>query len=278
MRALGPAGRTAPLRAAAALAFLLLAGCLESDQRLVVRENGSGTLRLVSRLHLAQAKQALAIARERAGAEAEAPGADDDFADMDPENVRKIYEGIAGVRLGDATLERGEAVLEQRLTFTFTSLEALALSGALGDMDIVLEAWKDGAWRLRRRMAVNRYARAYGPPPSETRAAAQERVREASLAPFAEPLKRLSLTYSIALPGRVLEVNGAAVAPDAQQSPVNWSIRFDDLKSSARLEQQIVFRLPEGVTLEPFTVLLGDIETARERREAERRKAEQDGR
>jgi hypothetical protein len=272
--------RAAPLptvrlvRLWAVFGFLLLGGCLESEQRLVVREDGSGTLRLASRLDLARAKAALAIARERAGTESEPGEGEDDFADLDPDNVRKVYEGIEGVRLAETSLDRGEEILEQRLTFTFTSLGALALSGALGDMDVVLEPRQDGAWRLRRRLAANRYARAYGPPPSEARAAAQERVREASLAPFAEPLKRLSLTYVIALPGRVLEVNGAAVAPDAQLNPVTWSIRFDDLKKSERLEQEIVFRVPEATKLEEFTVLLGDIERERERREAERRKAE----
>lgn len=267
---------------AATLSALLLAGCLERDQAVEWRADGGGTLAVDAVLDVAQARRALEVQRKMladalpAGA-ADAPE-EDAFADLDPARLRADLEGAPGVRLVEATLERSAdgARLTQRLRATFTSLEALARSGLLGEMEVRLEALDDpeGAWRLERRLAHEGGALAA----STHRVQARARLREQSLKPFRPMLERLALRMRITLPGAVLEVDGQARPKEQAEAPVEWRVGLNDLLDDERLVQRVTFRPPADLALEAFEVTLNDIANEREQRALEREREAEEAR
>lgn len=281
MEAMRLAPRHARPLALAALLVLLLPGCLRSERALVLRADGSGTFSQDTTVDVAKARAALEVQRRMQAAALPGNAGEDEeadpFAELAPARIREDLAGIQGVTLDEATLESQAdgARLVQRIRVSFTSLHALALSGAMGDMDIRLSPAEDGAWLLERRLVYEGSEAAF----TKQREEAQRRLREASLKPFEAMLQEFSLTLSAQLPGTILEVNGEKVPAEAAKRPILWRIGYTELLEDLQLRHRILFRPPEDLKLAEFQVTLDEIENAREERALAREEAaaERDG-
>lgn len=223
--------------------ILLAAGCVEIEQDLTLKADGSGILRVSCVVAATEATLTQQAAREMlrqslmaAGGGARLP------QDMSDAEIRAQFTGYAkqGVKLEQLTTERKAHQVARRATVSFKNLPGLARA-LLPERTLVLSRSAQGDYTLtqqpgRGESMVNRLAAL----------AADESNPLAS-----ELFKGFRATLRVNAPGRVLEANAAQV----RQQMALWRFDYDrDPQALAKLLQypmRLTFE-GRGLSLAPF--------------------------
>ena len=231
-----------------AVAALLAAGCVQTEQDMTLKADGSGVLRLVYVVSEVEGTLAQQAAREMlrqtlavAGGEARLP------QDMSDAEIRAQFAGYAkhGVKLEQLTTEQKANHVVRRATVSFKNLPGLARA-LLPERMVALSRSARGDYTLTQQPGggdsmVNRFAAL----------AADESNPLTS-----ELFNGFRATLRISVPGRVLEANAA----QAEQNAAVWRFDYDkDPQALAKLLQRPMRLTFEGrgLNLEPFVYKAG---------------------
>ena len=221
-------------RFALALAVLVLAGCVEYRESLVLERDGSGTVVMAIGV-----KEALV----RAAAVAEAEGYESAPA-IDTLQARK------GLQVIESRTETVGGTRWQHVTLTFESLAALSGIDRIGPYRGLF-----GEMALTENSSGQRVL-------TRTVRAHMNEELEASFLPslVAPMLARYPWIYEVTFPARVVESNGEAVHQAGATKVVRWKFSLADLVEEPRVMQATFARTgvgPAGIAVGAVLMLMG---------------------
>ena len=220
---------------ALALAALILGGCVEYRESLVLERDGSGTVAMAIGVN-----ETLLRAAEVA-----------DSAIHDPAAALAAIEAQHGLRVIESRAETREGTRWVHLVLTFDSLADLN-----GIDRIEPYQGQFGNIALTESSAGRRVlARTVHP-------ALPEKVEQSFLSPLLVPMfTGYSWSYEVRLPARVLESNGETVTgPDGDANVVRWSFDLGDLVDEPRVMEATIARTgvgPAGIGVGMALMVLG---------------------
>jgi len=223
------------------LALLVLGGCLETRESVVLRADGTGRIEQTFTLDANARDELLRLLAQIYGAEGETARLP--FADpFSPEWVRAAARDVEGFVLDavERTVEGDR--LTTRVEASFETLRAAAHAGAFFTASVALEPEGREAWKLT---VTDAWAAALRDEGGELGGRDARTLLEA----LRGPLAGLTLERRIVLPTKVLETNGR-LDPDGRT--VTWSVSFDDLGAGRGLGLEILFAPAEGLELNRF--------------------------
>ena len=221
-------------RFAIALTVLVLAGCVEYRESLVLERDGSGTV-------------VMAIGVKEALVRAAAVAAGEGY---EPASAIDALRAQQGLQVIETRTETVDGTRWQHLTLTFESLAALGgidrieqYRGLFGEM--VLTESPSGHQVLTRTI----------------RADMSQRLEESFLPSLVAPmLARYPWMYEVTFPSRVLESNGESVRRAGAAKVVRWRFSLADLVAEPRVMQATFARTgvgPVGIALGAALMLVG---------------------
>lgn len=237
---------------AALLMAASLPGCLESNDNVVLRKDGTGVI--VSRYTVDKAKtdefvaQVVMMAQMMDPNMASQPAPKIEGDPLHPNWFRELAKATEGYDVTKAEQTVEENRRTTTVQATFTSLEAAARGHAFYAAVVRLEriekteSCPTGSWRL----TFDDLGAVRGMLP-EGMDFDQARQSMAMLEP---QLGGLAITRAITLPTKVIKTNGAK---GEDGMTVNWDITFEKMLGSEPLTMEVEFEDSEGLALKPFT-------------------------
>jgi hypothetical protein len=226
---------------ALAVALVAFAGCVKSDETMVIKTDGSGTATMVMTLDLTK----LEAIKEMMGGMMGGQGGGDSMdleSEMDPEEVRRRLEGKEGVRIVKAESVRDEVNNTVRMTLVveFDSLQQLFESGLMKNTRVTLERDSDGNYVMTRYMGGDQQQMPEGPEAEQ-----MAQMYLAMLQPF---MGDLEMAATITLPTAILETSIGEV----DGTTVGWKYTFEDIMKITK-PVRVVFS-GAGLDWAPFDV------------------------
>ncbi len=238
-------------RLLALLPGLLLCGCLESQDRIALRADGSGTL--TSRFVVDRARtdelveQAFAFAQMSDPSLASQPRPEVTGDPLHPAWFRAAAAATEGYEVTSAEQSEAEGRRTTTVEARFTTLAAAARGQAFYAASVTLERIEKsdecpkGGWRL----VFDDLAPLTGMlPPDLTQADLRQ-----MLGMLQPQLGGFVVERSLTLPTPILKTNGER---GADGRSVRWRVDFDRLVGTEPLAMEVEFEAAEGLTLEPF--------------------------
>ena len=221
-------------RFAIALAVLVLAGCVEYRESLVLERDGSGTV-------------VMAIGVQEALVRAAAVAAGEGY---EPASAIDALRAQQGLQVIESRTETVDGTRWQHLTLTFESL------AALGGIDRI-EQYRG----LFGEMALTENSSGQPVLTRTVRANVNERLEESFLPSLVAPmLARYPWMYEVTFPSKVLESNGESMHRAGDTKVVRWTFSLADLVSEPRVMQATFARTgvgPIGIALGAALMLVG---------------------
>lgn len=245
----------------------LLAGCLEADEKVTLKADGSGTIRGTYVADMPKFKELIDMAKMLAPQQPGAP----ELGEALPNPFHRSWfersaKGVKGLAItGGATNEK-DGKRTTTIEARFTSLEAAAKGGAFFASSITLAAYEpkdakkdaakppvttgdggegdDGgegaerpkAWKLTLEEAYLQTMGGFEP--------------QQILPAFEQQLSGATISRSFTLPGKVIETNGK-LGEDGRS--VRWTVTYDDIIEGKDLSMVVVFENADGMNLKAFS-------------------------
>ena len=217
-----------------ALAVLVLGGCVEYRESIVLERDASGTVVMAIGVN-----EALMRAAEVTDAET-----------YDPASVTEALRGLPGLRVVESRTEAGDGRRWLHLTLAFESLAALngvdrieQYRGLFGN--VTLTENPAGRQVFTRTIRISRSAEA------------GESFLPSLIAPM---LAGYSWRYEVRLPAKVLESNGEIVGPEGGAKVVRWHFNLGELVAGTRVMRATFARTgigPAGIGVGVALMLIG---------------------
>ncbi|MFM8979225.1 MAG: hypothetical protein ACKOSS_01995 [Planctomycetia bacterium] len=232
-----------------AATLCLLPGCMKLDQSVSVSKDGSGTVNMKMVMDMGKMEELMAMFKGMQPPAAEGQEQEDPAKELeeklDIEEMKKQLAGRKGLEVVSATpIDDAEKKLKGfEAKIKFATLEDWFRSGMDTMHTTKLEQAGDGLWKLTRQRDLPGGAEGGG----EEAAAQMEMFK-----PMLEPMMgELSMTFSISVPGTIVETTGKK---DESGKVVSWKMGFAELMST-KVEPMVIVFKPEGaVTLKAFHV------------------------
>lgn len=232
-----------------AAVLCVLPGCMKMDQSVAVSKDGSGMVNMKMVMDMAKVEELMAMFKGMQPPAAEGEEQEDPAKELEEkiniDEMKKQLLGRKGLELVSATpiddVEKKLKGFEAKIKFA--TLEDWFRSGMDTMHTVKLEEAGDGLWKLTRQRDLPGGAEGGG----EEAAAQMEMFK-----PMLEPMMgELSMTFSIAVPGTIVETTGKK---DESGKVVTWKMGFAELMST-KVEPQVIVFKPEGaITMKPFHV------------------------
>ncbi|MDJ0973400.1 MAG: hypothetical protein QNJ98_02995 [Planctomycetota bacterium] len=260
--------RTPTLLLVLSLASLVLSGCLEADEKVTLKADGSGTIRGTYVADMPKFKELIDMAKMLAPQQPGAP----ELGDVLPNPFHRSWfersaKGVKGLDItGGETQEKNDK-RTTTVEAAFTSLEAAAKGGAFFASSVTLKPYKpksdkkgaarkpvttgegggdggdgdDGAdrpkaWKLTLEEAYLQTMGGFEP--------------QQILPAFEQQLTGATIKRTITFPAKVIETNGK-LAEDGLT--VTWTVTYDDIIEGKDLSMIAVFENTEAMKLESFS-------------------------
>lgn len=229
-------------------ALMLAAGCVQIEQELTLRADGSGTVRVAYAAPETEQTMMQQAAREMLKHTMALGGTTRLPQDMTDAEIKKQFEGFAkhGVKLEQLTSERKPGRLIRRGVISFKNLEGLSRA-LLPERTLALTRDARGNYQLSQQAGGG-----------HTLASRLGTVAADDSNPLvAELFKGFRATVRITTPGRILDGNAAQTEGNTAQ----WRFDFDqDAQAVAKLLQRAMRLTFEGrgLTLTPFIHRAGE--------------------
>ena len=235
--------------------LVALTGCFKSNEVVKVRKDGSGSATVAMTIDMSQIEALKEmLAGMGMGGEGQGPMVTDPLEDLDPEKLKKQFEGKKGIKL--VSVKRVHDEEKKTVTVTmelkFDSIEALYRSGQMKNVSIKLEKNDDGSYTLTRDVGGDMMPDMGDSPEADEMLAPM-------LAMFEPVLKDMQASAAMTLPTAIIETNGEKVGTNQ----VKWNVGFKDISKSDKRKQVVKFS-GEGLNWKPFALKASDMEAEAE--------------
>lgn len=228
-------------------AALLLSGCFEAKDEIVVGADGSGTIKGSVRVELAKQKQAMLLLGMRFGRKVPLDEKGHPPSPVAPARIRAAAKRTEGLKVVRAEESTKDGIRTTRAELRFQTLEAAARAGAFHTSIVTLKQEERPAGEGKdKSQMLWRLTFKDGPTGHPELGKFDPRA----LARLLEPqLGTAKFERVLRLPTRVVETNGT-VSKDRRV--VRWSRDYSQVMKEGEVVLTVLFESAEGLKLEAF--------------------------